>query len=527
MRAGTNPKVCQGSQAVPVQLMLYPEVIVPEFLLGYLTAQKYIPRVEVIVTDIQQLRDAYQCGGDLEKKTEPVCLYSKDLWRRRLERTVKSFQIKAQRDFIWAKACSLDSVMKTEIWRVPFKDQQALEDAHDMFSESQPAACIICGSIHLLDNRTSATSEDCPVVPLANLYTFISLFPCKEALSSPFHYFILAFISLQASAMTQQMSTPLRDFCVAWRGLKQLQDASRLKNREAVLTKNAAQSVLQDYMLSSGISTAIGYTASVDGATYRVRLRPAKVQSPKSTSSSSVDKLLKLWEDPSALEERLSQDVGLDPVAALVSLVLESMSEAAAAAATDPKLRLEVLPYKCKDGGADAPPIPPEGAPVNDLVSTIVTIRDRTLRSGKEDREVRKTLEEKRDTAAEEVLPELQSLPSEKKVQKLNLHDAEGNCEAFYLRLKAPAKIQFKKVTATIYKKLLKSTAEETINRFCITAFNAPSALSRREFGESLCEALKTHLKELEITPNPGKSGPRIALDRVRARSSAAPKQSN
>jgi hypothetical protein len=329
------------------------------------------------------------------------------------------------------------------------------------------------------------------------------------------------------------MSEAIRNFCVAWRELGALQEATRTRTRDSGLTKNAAQTVLKEYMLSMGSSASeLGYSSSVNGTTYRCRLKRVKPSAPRVTSA-SVDEILKIWDDPAGIEARLILEVGLDPASALVSLVMdhlaspskETLGEDASSSTQNNqeiKWKLDLAPYRSKGDGADAPPSAPAGAPIDELAATLISAMEISSQASKEAKEIRKSLQDKIDIAADQVLPELQALPSEKKVQKVSLKDSNGNTEAYYLRVKPPMKMKFKKIAVSAYKKILKTQAEETISRFCVDAFRAPSMLARREFGEELCASLKKILLEFESVPMTNDSGPRIALDRVRARSSAA-----
>ena len=319
----------------------------------------------------------------------------------------------------------------------------------------------------------------------------------------------------------------LRTFCQTSRELAALAEDTRGRSRSVQEEKRAAQAVLKEVLLSGDDPALVerGYAVSCGGTTYRVRPRRVKPAVPR-PSAANVEPVLKLWDDPEAVKAALESFSGLEPAAALVSFVIEAVGAQAPPEEKEPKWKVEVTPYRPKGDAEDGPPPPPEGKNVDELVDTLLQAREASLALSKEAKESRQAIEERRDAAAEEVLPQLMALPSERKVQKINLRDSAGNTEAFYLRVKPPLKSRPKRLSVAEYKAALRAAAEDAVKRFCIDALRLPAAASTREFGEQLCETLRQTLAAKEATAAQGKDEEprqRIALDRVRsARSGTA-----
>jgi hypothetical protein len=305
------------------------------------------------------------------------------------------------------------------------------------------------------------------------------------------------------------MSDALKDFCRASRELDSLQEATRTQTRELGVAKTSATTVLRDSLIAQGDAGLLGYLAQCDGKAYRVRLRPIKPAPPK-ISSGSMDEILKLWDAPLEIERRLGEELALDQVACIVTLVLQALSTQC-----ETKFRVDVRPHTCKEE-ENSLLAPPETLHVEELVHTLIHSREKSAVISKEAKECRSQIIERRDTAAEVVLPQLQALPSERKVQKLNLRDAAGATEAFYIRIKPPRKQALKKVSAAVCKKILKVTIENTLARFAMDTFEAPAGVARREFGEELCNSLREAFLEQEAQCAPELGETRISLDRVR-----------
>jgi hypothetical protein len=309
----------------------------------------------------------------------------------------------------------------------------------------------------------------------------------------------------------------LRTFCQTSRELTALSEDTRKRSRAVQEEKRAAQAVLKELLLSGGDSALAerGYAVAFGGTTYRVRPRRVKPPVPRPRAA-NIDPVLKLWDDTDAVRASLESFSGLDPAAALVSFIIEAVG--AQAPLAEAKWKVEVTPYRPKGDAEDGPPAPPEGTNVDELVNTLLQARETSLALSKEAKESRQAIEERRDAAAEEVLPQLMALPTEKKVQKINLRDSEGNTEAFYLRVKPPLKARPKRLSVVEYKAALRAATEDTVRRFCIDALRLPATASTREFGEQLCETLRQTLAAREVTAAVDEQPrQRIALDRVRS----------
>lgn len=314
----------------------------------------------------------------------------------------------------------------------------------------------------------------------------------------------------------------LRTFCQSSRDLASLAEETKKRSKAVMEEKRAAQSVLKELLLSGSDHALVarGWTVSVKGATYRVRPRQVKPVAPRATSS-NAEPVLRLWENSDTVREALEKFSGLDPAAALVSYIMEA-SLGSRNNSAEEKWTVEVAPYRHKGDAEDGPPAPPEGTNVEELVETLLRSRASCLELSNESKEVRQAIQERRDAAAEEVLDHLKALPTEKKVQKINLKDSNGNSEAFYLRIKPPLKPRPKRLSASDYKAALRQAAEDVVKRFCVDSFRLPSTACTREFGENLCETLRDVLalkekKALEAAMQKEGARQRIALDRVRA----------
>jgi hypothetical protein len=315
----------------------------------------------------------------------------------------------------------------------------------------------------------------------------------------------------------------LRTFCQTSRELAALSEDTRDRSRAVQEEKRAAQAVLKEVLLSGGDLALAerGYAVACGGTTYRVRPRRVKPPVPRPCAA-NIEPVLKLWDDPDTVRASLESFSGLDPAAALVSFIIEAVGTQAPPAEKEPKWMVEVTPYRPKGDAEDGPPAPPEGTNVDELVGTLLQAREASLALSKEAKESRQAIEERRDAAAEEVLPQLMALPTEKKVQKINLRDSEGNTEAFYLRVKPPLKARPKRLSVVEYKAALRSAAEDAVRRFCIDALRLPATASTRDFGEQLCETLRQTLTAREAAAAVGHTADeqprqRIALDRVRS----------
>ena len=327
-------------------------------------------------------------------------------------------------------------------------------------------------------------------------------------------------------------------FCQCSKELSALNEDARERMRVVREERKATQAVLREVLLSGGdeLVDSRGYVVSCGGITYRVRPRQVKPTAPRPTSD-NVESVLQLWEDSSVVKAALESFSGLEPAAALVSFVLEVVNAKTSKKQPDgdnnAKWKVEVTPYRPKGekvkGGEskddDPPPPPPQGTNVDELVDTLLRARESCQTMLKETKEVREAIEVKRDEAAEEVLPQLQALPTEKKVQKINLRDSAGNSEAFYLRVKPPLKPRLtKRIGVADYKAALRTAAEDTVKRFCLDGFRLPTLGSTREFGEQFCSTLQEMLAAKEhaamekaIKKNNNSAKQRIALDRVRS----------
>lgn len=325
-------------------------------------------------------------------------------------------------------------------------------------------------------------------------------------------------------------ASAIKVFCQCSRDIAALSQEALRQGRALQEQKRAAQAVLTEVLTSGGQDgrpseeKLKGYIVSCNGDTYRVRPRevPPPAQRP---TSSNLTAIKQIWEDPERVKDALQSLSGLEPTMALVSFLVDAMAakQATAAASTTKKWKIEVVPYRPKGDADDGapPPAAPAGTNIDELVETLLRARETHQVLRNECKEAKRAAEQKREEAAELVIPQLRSLPTEKKVQKINLKDSEGNTEAFYLRLKPPLKPKLRRVSAKEYRVLLRAAADDTIKRFCLDSFQLAERASTPEFGEVFCATLKELLASKESAVGSaqetgGEQKQRIALDRVR-----------
>lgn len=319
-------------------------------------------------------------------------------------------------------------------------------------------------------------------------------------------------------------SAAVRDFCIAAKEVVAIKEAARTRSKSVLEQKKSAHAVLEELLTgcSPGDATG-GYLATTcNGSTYRVRLRPKTCTTPPKNAEAAAERVLELWNNQDALTDLLAQSGSMDPSSVLVDYILSHTSK------INQKTQvLEVTPYrpKAEQEIENAPRPAPAGSGIEELLSSYVLAKEEASSILRECKEKRKNLEERWSDAEERLIGELDALPADKKIQKVNLRDSDGHAESYYLRVK-PARKQSAKSLLGIksYRAVLKSAVDDVITRFCADPFRAPSIVPRIEFGQALSDSLRRLVDELvtsktaEATALAATAPRRVALDRVRTR---------
>jgi hypothetical protein len=236
-----------------------------------------------------------------------------------------------------------------------------------------------------------------------------------------------------------------------------------------------------------------------------------KVSHRRPTQSMDVlQKMEEFWESGQVAEwkRRIAAEPELDPIASLV--------EAAIGMSWPPPLEKRSLEIKrAKETSArvqDLPAAPAQNSPLLASVVEAKRIMSERLATVREDK---KQLKEQREEAERRIIPELAQLP-EGYIRKVNLRDASGNEESFYLRLKPPRKLPPRKVSDKKVEKAMKLILEGRAPSTCRQELIDRIASPR--FGVQLCRDVACTLRGAGGGAVPG---PRIKLDRLRDSASA------
>jgi hypothetical protein len=291
------------------------------------------------------------------------------------------------------------------------------------------------------------------------------------------------------------MSSAVRSFCSAALEGEQLQTQRREEKKQARAAKRAAEQLLIEALGES--SRAL---VSVDEQPFLVAVR--RKQTPVSVSSSVVERLSALWADAAALQERLEQ-AHADALTAMELVLLE---EAGCAPRVTKTLHLAPA------SGADAAPL---SGQLTDVAAALVRSKAELAAGSEEYREEAKRIKARRQEAEALLVQELTELGAGS-VKRVNMLNADGSSEAFFLRLKAPRLPPKRRVTA---KKLRSSIRERLLQLQELSLRESLARFCSPEFKESFLRELHEQLVLLE-TPKAEPQEPRVALDRIRKKRS-------
>lgn len=293
------------------------------------------------------------------------------------------------------------------------------------------------------------------------------------------------------------MSDGVQVYCSSARQLEQLQRKAKEDLQEVREARKAANALLLE------LQTEEEMVARLQEGCFCVRV---KVTHRRPTQSMDVlQKMEDFWESgqAAAWKRQTEANPECDPVASLIDAVI--------VAAWPPPLEKRSLEIKrAKETSArvqDLPEAPAQNSPLLASVVEAKRIMSERLEAIREDK---KKLKEQCQEAEQRIIPELAQLP-DGYIRKVNLRDATGGEESFYLRLKPPRKRPPPKVSDKKVGKAMKLMLEE----------RAPSAsrqdlidrIASPRFGVQLCRDVACTLGEADA----GEAlGPRIKLDRLR-----------
>jgi len=292
------------------------------------------------------------------------------------------------------------------------------------------------------------------------------------------------------------MMDVLHSFCSASRQLAELQQKTKDELREIRDVRKAANALLLELLTEEEM------VARLPEGCFSVRV---KVQHKRPAQGVAVlQKMEEFWQSDGLDDwrRRVAEEPELDPIDSFIEAVLDCAWPAAVQ-----KRTLEIR--KVKESSArvqDLPEAPLQNAPLlSSIVDAKKVMADRLVLV----REDKKKLQERCKEAEQKILPELAQLP-EGYIRRVDLKDANGADEAFYMRLKParkrpPKKFSCQKLGGAM-KSLLEERAPSTGRQALVDRLSSP------RFGATLCQDLAAALTSAAEPL----SQPRVALDRLR-----------
>jgi hypothetical protein len=293
------------------------------------------------------------------------------------------------------------------------------------------------------------------------------------------------------------MSDGVQAYCAATRQLAHIQRKTKEELHEIRETKKAANALLLE------LQTEEEMVAKLEEGCFCVRVKVSHKR--PSQSIEILQKMEDFWESGAVQQwrEAAVSDPTADPIATLV--------DAAIGAVWPPMLERRTLEIKkAKETSArvqDLPEAPPQNAPLLTSIVEAKRVMSERLAAVREDK---KKLVEQCKEAEQKIIPELAKLP-EGYIRRVNLRDAAGCDESFYLRLKPPRKKPPLKLTSKKVEQAMKAVLEERATSSCRQ--DVIDRLASPGFGIAMCR----DLAELLMTSaQHAASGPRVALDRLK-----------
>jgi hypothetical protein len=292
------------------------------------------------------------------------------------------------------------------------------------------------------------------------------------------------------------MTDSVRVYCSAARQLEAIERKAKEDLQEVRDARKAANALLLE------LQTEEEMVARLQEGCFCVRV---KVSQRRAVQSMDVlQKMEGFWESGRVEEwkRRIVAEAESDPIASLVEAVIEG--------SWPPPLEKRSLEIKrAKETSARVQDLPAAPARNSPLVASVVEAKRIMSERLAVVREEKKVLKEQQEDAERLIIPELAQLP-EGYIRKVELRDASGSEESFYLRLKPPRKRPQPKVSEKTVAKTMKLILEE----------RAPTAgrqglidcLALPRFGVQLCRDVACTLGAAGEKETPG---PRIKLDRL------------
>ena len=269
------------------------------------------------------------------------------------------------------------------------------------------------------------------------------------------------------------MAEVLRHYCEASKKLAQLKTSVQEDLGEIRASRKAANDLLVELQAASEAR------ASLDGVAYCVCVSTKERRPPQSVSI--FGKIAEDWEARTAQEWRreVEQHPDQDPLDLLLDVSLAKAWPA-------PKVVKSFRVKKVAATSARLEDLPEVSKNTLPLLESYLRATEMVETKTKAVQEERKLLTSRRKELEERAKQELASVP-ERSFRKIQLADAEGPREAFYLKLKPPHKEPPPKVAFDKLKGLVKGWVQSHVTE----------ASSRPAFVERVSESVRTMLEDI------------------------------
>lgn len=227
-----------------------------------------------------------------------------------------------------------------------------------------------------------------------------------------------------------------------------------------------------------------------------------------SFTSAVTDKLQRLWEDTEALRERLEASDSDDVLGAVVALLLKEAGGVPRVAT-----RIELTPLR-KSADKELASLPRE---CTEIAAALVRAKADLGKGKSEYGDETKRLQQMKVSAEEALVQEL-SVLEQGQVKRVNMLEADGTTQSYYLRLKRPKAATKRKISMKTLKSYIEKLLLAEVDPMRVGA--ALDAVCSLDFGSTFLENLKGNLLQHEAAAADDKgtsTKPRVALDRIRA----------
>ena len=297
-------------------------------------------------------------------------------------------------------------------------------------------------------------------------------------------------------------SAAVRDFCTAAREAEIIRARRKQENQQALEARKAAEQLLVE-SLGAGAKCQ----TTVDDAPFVVSVKVREVY--PSFTSSVTDKMQCLWEDAQTLRDRLEATNAEDVTAAVVALLLEEVGGT-------PRMttRLELVPLR-KGVDKELESLPQE---CGEIAVALVRAKADLGRGKSEYGDETKRLQEMKANAENALVQELSSL-DQGQVKRVNMLEADGSTQSYYLRLKRPKAPPKRKITMKTLKSHIEKLLVPEVDPMRIGA--SLDTVCSPTFGAEFLAHLRGNLAEHEAPSGTAdgetETKQRVALDRIRA----------